>query len=171
MRTGVEARKLSGHTDMVTSVAFLPDGQRAVSCSIDKSVRLWNVQTGSELNAIALPDRAYRLTLAPDGRRVVIGCRAAAHVWDVESDKVTVFEATMERGFYVEQGRFSPDGRWLLASGSDGAVRMWNVASGREQTPIKVLIKGKVLEVIWAPDGRSFAASCADGTVRVWNWS
>jgi WD40 repeat protein/serine/threonine protein kinase len=170
-RTGALVRKLLGHTDIATSVAFLPDGGRAVSCGTDKTVRLWDTQTGAELNSITLPDRAYRLTLAPDARRVVIGCRSAAHVWDLESDKVTVFDSSMDRGFYVEQARFSPDGRWLLAGGSDGIVRMWNVATGRELPPIKALAKGKVLEVIWAADGRSFAVSCGDGTVRVWNWS
>jgi WD40 repeat protein/serine/threonine protein kinase len=170
-RTGVHLRKLLGHTDIVTSVAFLPDGGRAVSCGTDKTVRLWNTQTGAELNSITLPDRAYRLTLAPDGRRVVIGCRTAAHVWDLETDKVAVFDSSMDRGFYVEQSRFSPDGRWLLAGGSDGVVRVWNVATGRELPPIKAIIKGKVLEVAWAADGRSFAVSCGDGTIRVWNWS
>jgi eukaryotic-like serine/threonine-protein kinase len=171
LRTGVEVRKMLGHTDIATSVAFLTDGRRAVSCGTDKTVRLWNTQTGAELNSITLPERAYRLTLAPDGRRVVVGSRTAVHVWDLESDKVTIFESRMERGFYIEQSRFSPDGQWLLASGSDGVVRLWNVATGRELTPIRALVKGKVLEVIWAADGRSFAVSCGDGTVRVWNLS
>jgi serine/threonine protein kinase/WD40 repeat protein len=170
-RTGVLIRKMVGHTEIATSVVFLPDGSRFVSCGTDKTVRLWDTQTGAELNTITLPDRAYRVTLAPGGRRVVVGARSAAHVWDLESDKVTVFDTSMERTFYVEQARFSPDGRWLLGSGSDGTVRLWNVATGRELPPIKVLLKGKVLEVVWAPDGRSFAATCGDGTVRVWSWN
>jgi WD40 repeat protein/serine/threonine protein kinase len=171
LRTGVEVRKLLAHADTATSVAFLPDGHRAVSCGIDKSVRLWNTQTGVELNSIALPDRAYRLTISPDGQRVVVGCRSEAHVWDLETDKVTVFDASMDRGFYLEQARFAPDGRWLLGGGSDGVVRLWNVATGRELAPIRALVKGKVLEVIWGAEGRSFAVSCGDGTIHVWNWS
>ena len=170
-RTGVLVRKLLGHTDLATSVAFLPDGQRAVSCSTDKTVRVWNIQTGAEINNITLPERAYRITLAPDGHRVVIGAGTAAHVWDLASDKVTVFDSSMVHSYYVEEARFSPDGRWLLGSGSDGTVRLWDATTARELPPLKAVNRSKALEVIWAPDGRSFAVSCGDGTIRVWNWS
>ena len=33
-----------GHTDLVTCAAFLPGGRQAVTCSYDKTLRLWNVR-------------------------------------------------------------------------------------------------------------------------------
>jgi len=169
-RTAVELKRFTGHTDIVTCVAFLPDGKRAISCSTDKSARIWNLENGSEINALALPDRAYRLTLAPGDSAVAIGSRSSVQAWDYNSDKVTTFDSSLERGAYIEQGRFSPDGRWLLASASDGAVRMWDVANRRE-LPIKRGFRGKTLEVCWAPDGKSYAVTCSDGTVRFWDWN
>ena len=41
--TGVELKKLKGHTGWVDSVAFSCDGSRIVSGSEDKSVRVWDV--------------------------------------------------------------------------------------------------------------------------------
>jgi len=39
-------RVLEGHTASVLSVAWSPDGQRALSGAADKTVRLWEVESG-----------------------------------------------------------------------------------------------------------------------------
>ena len=44
--TGKAKLVLIGHSDSVKSVAFSPDGTRVVSGSSDKTVRIWNVNTG-----------------------------------------------------------------------------------------------------------------------------
>jgi len=165
--TGLEIRQLLGHTDQVTGVAFLPNGKRAVSCSMDRTVRLWDVQTAAELKTISVPDRVMRIAISPDGQKALVGVRTGVHVWDLETDQVTVYQASIDRGM-IEQGRFSPDGRWLLAAGTDGSVRLWDVSSAKELPVIKGM-QGKVLEVFWSPDGQSFWAAGEDGTARVWD--
>ena len=39
---------LNGHSKLVRSVGFSQDGRRVVSGSKDKTVRIWNVETGEE---------------------------------------------------------------------------------------------------------------------------
>ena len=52
------AHPLTGHTDAVYSVAFSPDGTRIASGSSDKTVRLWDADTGQPIGAAA--DRPHR---------------------------------------------------------------------------------------------------------------
>ena len=56
MRTGSEAgagcqvRTLAGHLDWVRSVAISADGKRVVSGSEDETVKIWDVDTGTEVS-------------------------------------------------------------------------------------------------------------------------
>ena len=48
--------RLEGHTSVVTSVSFSPDGGRVVS-SADEEARIWNVETGSKVRSCVTPKR------------------------------------------------------------------------------------------------------------------
>ena len=62
----------------------------------------------------------------------------------------------------------APDGSWLASGGHDGAVRIWDVATGRERAKLTGHT-GPVAAVAVAPDG-SWLASCGrDRKVRIWD--
>ncbi len=53
-------RRFSGHSDLVTSLSFVPDGSRFASGSHDRSVRIWDPDTG--LEAISLRGHQREVT-------------------------------------------------------------------------------------------------------------
>jgi WD40 repeat protein len=66
-------RILSGHQDTVSSVAVSPDGRRIVSVSEDRTVVVWDLDSGQRLATLALDGSVRSTAWHPDGRFVLAG--------------------------------------------------------------------------------------------------
>src|SRR5262249_12361263 len=62
---------------------------------------------------------------------------------------------------------FTPDGRVLAAAGERGAVRFWDVATGKDQ-PVRRRHSGEVRAVAFHPTGRMLASGGWDAAVLLW---
>ncbi len=63
---------------------------------------------------------------------------------------------------------FSPDGARLVTASSDGTVRQWDAATGREVEPPYDRHSGEVVAAVYSPDGQWVASAGDDRTIRVW---
>jgi WD40 repeat protein len=76
---------LRGHTYIVASVSFSPDGTHIVTGSWDQTVRLWDVGTGQPVGEPLLGHTDYvrSVSFSPDGTRIVTGSNdATVRLWD-----------------------------------------------------------------------------------------
>jgi len=108
-----EKKYLDEHHDDVHIVAFSSDGELLATSSKDKTVRLWNTQSGKEIQVFdghAAP--VIRVRFSPDGRRVASTSEDnKLLLWDVETLKVL---ANIELG--IEEGFFFPSCLALTAA-------------------------------------------------------
>src|SRR5262249_42779358 len=75
------------------------------------------------------PSRVTTVAISPNGRYAMIGGDSEAELWDLQAGSLlrTFNVKLMNVGGNVA---FSPDGSYVLAGGSDGTARMWNVQTG-----------------------------------------
>jgi WD40 repeat protein len=125
---------LEGHDRPVLQLAISRDGQRAASAD-DRTVRLWDVQTGKSGPALSgLKEAPQSLAFAADGKRLLAGTRASLHQWNVETRQSV--GATGRRG-----GFLSPDGRTFLVVdpvNEQFFCRVLDAATGQERGRFRV---------------------------------
>ena len=63
---------------------------------------------------------------------------------------------------------FSPDGRWLASGGHDGAIKLWEIASGRLLRTLVGHTKG-VKSIAISPDGSVLASVSEDSSAKLWS--
>jgi WD40 repeat protein len=173
------------HSGWVGSVAFSPDGKRALSAGQDRTVSLWDTSTRQQLLQIkGLTSVVGCAAFAPDGRTIVIGSAwpdvvelpggglpagevdSVVRLLDAESGKeVQALEGHRDA---VRAVAFAPTGRQVLSASDDGTMRSWDVATGLQVHRLKGY-RSRVLAVALSPDGRRALSGHEDSSVRLWD--
>jgi mono/diheme cytochrome c family protein len=161
-------RPFAGHSGPVVSLAFSPDGRRALSGSDDNTLRLWDVSTGREIRTLEGHTGAVlAVVFSPDGRSALSGSYdRTVRLWDLSSGRqLQRFDGHTER---VSSVAFSPDGRRGLSGSWDQTLSLWDLATGRELRRFGGHAS-YISSVAFSPDGRSALSGGYDKTVRLWD--
>ncbi|KAH7908237.1 quinon protein alcohol dehydrogenase-like superfamily [Hygrophoropsis aurantiaca] len=159
----VLVKVFKGHTNLISSVAYLEDGKLIISGSADGTIRIWNVANGNqEGESMAHFLRVQSIATSPDEKRLVSG-GGGMTLWALESRTVVWKTETV----YCWRAAFSPDGQLIAASNGKDIVLL-EAESGK---PIKEPLQfgEEVWCLAFSRDGTRLAAGSVGGKVQVFD--
>jgi WD40 repeat protein len=153
-----------GHNGPVTAAAMSPDGSAVLTGGLDGVGRLWEVGTGTPLGPpLRHPGGVLVVAWSEDGQVVLTGGWTETRLWTRSG---TLLVRPLTHPSPIRAARFSPNGKAVVTGHGDGAVRLWDVATGR---PLAAPFRHAktILAVGFGRDGRVIAGT-EDGAVSHW---
>jgi tricorn protease-like protein len=124
-------RTLEGHSDFVVGVAVTPDGKRAVSASWDKTLKVWDLETGrAERTLEAHSGCVYGVAVTADGKRAIsASSHATLKVWDLETGwALRTLEGHTASVYGVA---VTLDGKQAVSASADHTLKVWDLDTGQ----------------------------------------
>lgn len=157
------------HADSLIHIALLPDGKRLLASAEDGAARLWDCETGKELQRFYNGQGGYVWCCAPlPGGKQVLTCGADNRVtrWDAATGKLLHRYEQQHSTFRLA---IAPGGDRFAASGDGNRTVLWDTESGDRVRTLRG--HGDTVYGAAIDDEGRFLVTCGDDkTVRVWNY-
>jgi len=172
-----------GHMALINDIAFTPDGKQLVSASNDKTIRVWDLETGETVRTIrgeiapGNPGKIFAMALSPDGRWLAAGGWSETthpiRLYDFQSGELVALLTGHDN--VVSDLAFSPDGTHLISGSMDTTAIIWDTGSlsgaGVARRAVKHRLRGHrrdIYAVGFTPDGERAVTGSLDNDLRLW---
>lgn len=168
------AAVLKGHSETVYSLLFHPSGKQVVTGSFDKSIKVWDVQSGREIRTFAgsqgHQQMVLSLDISPDGTMIASGSTDnTMKIWDYPSSGPIWKKAL---GDSIESLNSTQDGKTLAAGMKDGSIQVYKNLDPKEGPKNPTILKGHsapVTQVQIVNNGQNLVSAGNDGMIHTWN--
>ena len=179
LRQSTLIREFHGHRGAIYAVAFSPDGKLALSAGCDGTMRLWNIDTGAELQQygdLHIPERFDRIPhgsvcFSPDGKLGLKGWQ----LWDLEKREMLHRLRVEEQDPKIPQNiivksyaivsEFTLDGKRIVSGDNDGRIRLWETSTGKLLCEARAFKnRSEVWSIALSPDGKT-VLTAGDGHI------
>jgi WD40 repeat protein len=125
LATGRQVRALEGHARQVASGAFAPEGTLAVTGGADRTIIVWDSETGDLLKRIDAGSNVTSVTFGPRGLVASGHGDGSIAVWETGTGrKVRAFRGHEGPIFSVA---FDGPGRRLISGSTDTTAIVWRI--------------------------------------------
>ncbi|MEW6491034.1 MAG: serine/threonine-protein kinase [Cyanobacteriota bacterium] len=161
-------KPLQGHLSYINSLTFNHEGNKLFSSSADKTIKIWDIDTGKFIQNFNGHDSSVNyLVLSPDGQKLYsASADKTIKVWDIDTGKEiqTLKGHTSSVNYLV----LSPDGQNLFSASADKTIKIWDIATGKVIRPLAGHTSF-VNSLAISPDGQKLYSASADKTIKVWD--
>lgn len=155
----------------ITAVAFSADGQELAASGYHE-VTIWTAANGTLARRIKnVAQRTYSIAYSPDGSLLAVAGGTPGQSGEVKLFNPAAGTLVKELGTMGDvayRAVFNPAGTKLAVGGADRSIRVYDVASGKQE----ILIEDHadwVVGLAWNPDGSRIASGSRDKTSKLFN--
>jgi WD40 repeat protein len=156
--------RLGGHRGGISRLDVSPGGEYIATASADRSVRIWDAETGLTLRVIdAFQGPVRDVAFNPDGRSIATASDDTLRVWDPFNGKMLLALPAP----FASSIAYSPDGAMLAAGNDSGRIHVWHLTGGDLRPDSLPQACYSITSIAFSPIGSRLAAGCGGQAGRI----
>ena len=159
---------LTAHQDSISQIKYSPDGKMIASASWDKTIKLWNVDTGELINTLTgHTDGINSIAFSPDNQFLISGSEdKTIKIWNIVGEAKLTKTLTGHTDS-IKAVSVSSDGNLIASGGYDNTIKIWSVAGELLQTIDAHELA--ITSLAFAPNSNILASGSWDNSIKLWS--